>query len=177
MTSLQYGWLLFAKGCSFCDRKNAGKADATFRARICTACIKTKYASHSLLCPRTRRSHPSSPSRFAARNTAAGNAAIWKATNQKLHPLVIYCCTPTSGAFLISPTLMVGSDWWYSVQALAADPSSTFLSSLAFVSSFLCLTSSTNSRTDALLAYSSTPSSSRSMERAFSTGRTRTSSR
>ncbi|KPV78150.1 uncharacterized protein RHOBADRAFT_50657 [Rhodotorula graminis WP1] len=44
MTDLQYAHLLFGKGCSFCTRKNAGKPEVFYRARICTACMKDKFA-------------------------------------------------------------------------------------------------------------------------------------
>ncbi|GAA5837219.1 hypothetical protein JCM9279_005622 [Rhodotorula babjevae] len=44
MTDLQYAHLLFGKGCSFCSRKNAGKPEVSYRARICQACMKDKFA-------------------------------------------------------------------------------------------------------------------------------------
>lgn len=43
MTDLQYAALLFGRGCQFCDRKNAGKPEVYFRARICSACFKSEY--------------------------------------------------------------------------------------------------------------------------------------
>ena len=42
MTDLQYAALLFGRGCRFCDRKNAGKPEVYFRARICSACLKSQ---------------------------------------------------------------------------------------------------------------------------------------
>ncbi|BGP44490.1 hypothetical protein JCM10450v2_000304 [Rhodotorula kratochvilovae] len=68
MTDLQYAQLLFGKGCSFCTRKNAGKPDVFYRARICTACLKDHFATNA---------------------TAVGNAAIKKAVDHKLHPLTL----------------------------------------------------------------------------------------
>lgn len=50
MPDLQYAQLLFGRGCSFCVRKNAGKADVFYRARICTACLKEQYVPRNSSC-------------------------------------------------------------------------------------------------------------------------------
>ncbi|GAA5987649.1 hypothetical protein JCM11641_001180 [Rhodosporidiobolus odoratus] len=75
MTNLQYGQLLFGKGCSFCPRKNAGKPDPYYRARICTGCFKEH---------------------FACQGTAHGNAAISKAVGGQEHMLTLLTCKTTS---------------------------------------------------------------------------------
>ncbi|GAA5855153.1 hypothetical protein JCM8547_002401 [Rhodosporidiobolus lusitaniae] len=77
MTDLQYAHLMHGKGCTFCTRKNAGKADTYFRARICTACLKEHFANNT---------------------TTAGHAALMKATDSRLHSLTLMSCTPTSPA-------------------------------------------------------------------------------
>ncbi|GAA6051938.1 hypothetical protein JCM3770_006586 [Rhodotorula araucariae] len=69
MTDLQYAHLLFGKGCSFCTRKNAGKPDTFYRARICTACLRDHFATNS---------------------TGTGNNNISEAVNHKLHPLTLF---------------------------------------------------------------------------------------
>lgn len=43
MTDLEYAALLFGRGCHFCDRRNAGKPEVYFRARICSACLKLDF--------------------------------------------------------------------------------------------------------------------------------------
>ena len=48
MTDLQYAALLFGRGCQFCDRKNAGKPEVYFRARICSACLKSECVLRGL---------------------------------------------------------------------------------------------------------------------------------
>ena len=48
MTDLQYAALLFGRGCQFCKRKNAGKPEVYFRARICSACLKSQYVLRGL---------------------------------------------------------------------------------------------------------------------------------
>ncbi|GJN92158.1 hypothetical protein Rhopal_005188-T1 [Rhodotorula paludigena] len=68
MPDLQYAQLLFGRGCSFCVRKNAGKADVFYRARICTACLKEHFANGG---------------------TGPGSQAIQKAVNHRLHPLTM----------------------------------------------------------------------------------------
>ncbi|TKA49958.1 hypothetical protein B0A53_06537 [Rhodotorula sp. CCFEE 5036] len=45
MTDLQYAAHLFGRGCQFCKRKNAGKPEVYFRARICSACLKSHFVS------------------------------------------------------------------------------------------------------------------------------------
>ncbi|BGP12382.1 hypothetical protein JCM10213_002013 [Rhodosporidiobolus nylandii] len=77
MTDLQYAQLMHGKGCSFCERKNAGKPDVYMRARICTACLKEH---------------------FACEGTTAGNTAIFKATGGKKNALALLCCKATSSA-------------------------------------------------------------------------------
>lgn len=50
MSDLQYAALLFSRnGCQFCGRKNAGKPEVYYRARICTACLNTRYALYSFI--------------------------------------------------------------------------------------------------------------------------------
>ncbi|GAA5898127.1 hypothetical protein JCM8208_000160 [Rhodotorula glutinis] len=78
MTDLQYAHLLFGKGCAFCTRKNAGKPEVYYRARICSACTKDKFADEY---------------------TAAGATALDKAFKgaKKMHPftlLVANCTAP-----------------------------------------------------------------------------------
>ncbi|GAA5888823.1 hypothetical protein JCM6882_002866 [Rhodosporidiobolus microsporus] len=75
LTDLQYAQLLFGRGCTFCERKNAGKPDPFIRARICGACYKSHFANTS---------------------TQPGVVAVQKATNDKLHPLTFLCCKPTN---------------------------------------------------------------------------------
>ncbi|BGP04422.1 hypothetical protein JCM10049v2_000223 [Rhodotorula toruloides] len=75
MTDLQYAHLLFGKGCTFCDRKNAGKPEPYFRARICTACMKDK---------------------FSDTYTTAGYTAVRKAAGEDLHPIAMFCTVGTS---------------------------------------------------------------------------------
>jgi hypothetical protein len=48
MTDLQYAAHLFGRGCQFCKRKNAGKPEVYFRARICSACLKSQYVLRGL---------------------------------------------------------------------------------------------------------------------------------
>lgn len=77
MTDLQYAHLLFGKGCAFCTRKNAGKAEVYFRARICTATMKDSFADKA---------------------STPGMAAINKAYGGSLsgHPLTLTVATGTS---------------------------------------------------------------------------------
>ncbi|PRQ77074.1 hypothetical protein AAT19DRAFT_12492 [Rhodotorula toruloides] len=75
MTDLQYAHLLFGKGCTFCDRKNAGKPEPYFRARICTACMKDK---------------------FSDTYTTAGHSAVRKAAGDDLHPITMFCTVGNS---------------------------------------------------------------------------------
>ncbi|GAA5827243.1 hypothetical protein JCM11251_001186 [Rhodosporidiobolus azoricus] len=96
MTDLQYAQLLFGKGCSFCDRKNAGKPEPFIRARICGACSKAHFANTS---------------------TQSGAVAVMKATDAKLHPLTFSCCKPTSpgrhGPSYYLPELARVNAWLY----------------------------------------------------------------
>ena len=81
MTDLQYAALLFGRGCQFCERKNAGKPEVYFRARICSACLKSECVLRGLPLARVliRRVLISRPPRsFVSPETAKGRVAIQK---------------------------------------------------------------------------------------------------
>ncbi|GAA5981378.1 hypothetical protein JCM10908_004087 [Rhodotorula pacifica] len=75
MTDLQYAALMFGgrSGCQLCGKKNAGKPEVYFRARVCTACLKSQFASP---------------------NTGKGSAAIQKAI-PKAHVATVYLAPHT----------------------------------------------------------------------------------
>ncbi|GAA5950337.1 hypothetical protein JCM3765_004512 [Sporobolomyces pararoseus] len=43
MSDLRYATLIYGKGCNICGNSNAGKVDPSFRARICSACLKKDF--------------------------------------------------------------------------------------------------------------------------------------
>ncbi|GAA5950324.1 hypothetical protein JCM3765_004505 [Sporobolomyces pararoseus] len=43
MSDLRYATLIYGKGCNICGKSNAGKVDPSFRARICSACLKKDF--------------------------------------------------------------------------------------------------------------------------------------
>ncbi|GAA6019175.1 hypothetical protein JCM11491_001403 [Sporobolomyces phaffii] len=47
MTDLQYAELIYGKGCHICHKGTAGKVDPSFRARICTACLKDAFIGNT----------------------------------------------------------------------------------------------------------------------------------
>ncbi|GAA5895782.1 hypothetical protein JCM5296_006666 [Sporobolomyces johnsonii] len=75
LDDLAYAQLMHGKGCTFCDRKQAGKPDPFFRARICSACLKLHFASN---------------------DSAHGNAALHRITDRDLHPLTLSCVNYTA---------------------------------------------------------------------------------
>ncbi|GAA5897022.1 hypothetical protein JCM5296_004274 [Sporobolomyces johnsonii] len=79
LDDLAYAQLIHGKGCTFCDRKQAGKPDPFFRARICTACLKLHFAS---------------------KETALDIAALYKITGGKLHRLTLFCVNHTAHFYL-----------------------------------------------------------------------------
>lgn len=107
MTDLQYAHLLFGKGCSFCPRKNAGKADVHFRARICSACIKEQCVAAAHVPCLLRLDRPEADDAFRSPSSSLcsfadpakpkGKQALAKAVGERrLHPLTIQVATETS---------------------------------------------------------------------------------
>ncbi|GAA6013254.1 hypothetical protein JCM11491_006331 [Sporobolomyces phaffii] len=45
MSDLRYAALMFGKNCHLCGKNNAGKVDPSLRARICQACLKSKFVT------------------------------------------------------------------------------------------------------------------------------------
>ncbi|GAA5965971.1 hypothetical protein JCM3765_004138 [Sporobolomyces pararoseus] len=43
MSDLQYAALIFGKGCHFCGRSRGGKAEVSYRARVCGPCFKKEF--------------------------------------------------------------------------------------------------------------------------------------
>lgn len=97
MTDLQYAHLLFGKGCTFCDRKNAGKPEPYFRARICTACLKEKCAhlAPKFGAPAWLTLFTPTP-RFSDTYSSGGYNTVRKAAGGELHPLTLFCTVGTS---------------------------------------------------------------------------------
>ncbi|GAA6019177.1 hypothetical protein JCM11491_001404 [Sporobolomyces phaffii] len=45
-SDLRYAAWMFGRGCNICGKASGGKPDPSFRARICTACLRYKFVNH-----------------------------------------------------------------------------------------------------------------------------------